>query len=204
MIYDRLDLSRFRWSSLSTVLVVVDFLVVAIGAVVGSPWAVWAGLLSGLSACCLAARDKGHRGNLIHAVLPLFVLVRPPFAADLHLIGALQSWTTVVASKILHQVGILHFRSGNVIELADKSLLVEEACSGIQSLFAVVFAGVVVIALRRRRLLHGLMLLPFTFLWAAVFNVLRVLAIAIAWENYQMDLSAGTTHTVLGLSLIHI
>ena len=130
------------------------------------------------------------------------MLLRLPFAADLQLIGWLQSITTRLASKVMHQLGIVHFRSGNVLELSDKSLLVEEACSGIQSLFAVIFVALVIVALKRRRLVHGLLLLPFAFLWAAACNVLRVLTIAVAWTHYDIDLSEGTAHTVLGYVIL--
>ena len=204
LIYDRLDTTRFRWNLACTALVVADLSLVAAGVVLRSPWPVWAGLLLGATACGLAARDKGYRGNLIHAVLPLLVLLRPPFAGDLQLIGWLQRTTTVVASKVLHRLGIVHFRSGNVLELPEKRLLVEEACSGIQSLFAVIFVALVIIALQRRRLVHGLLLLPFAFLWAAAFNVLRVLVIAFAWDRHGVDLSTGTSHTILGYVMLAI
>lgn len=202
LIYDRLDKDRFHWNWICTCLVVLDIALVSAAVVVRSPWPVWVGLLCGMTACCLAARDKGYRGSLIHAMLPLLVLLRPPFGADLQLIGWLQTTTTRAASRVLHQLGTAHFRSGNVLELTDKRLLVEEACSGIQSLFAVIFVALAIVALRRRRFVHGLMLLPFAFLWAAAFNILRVLTIAVAWTHYGVDLSTGTAHTILGYVML--
>lgn len=198
LLRERLDLNRFRWSWFCTLLIIVDVALVVLGSLVESSWPVWAGFLCGVSACCLAARDRDHAGSLIHLVLPLLVLLRPPFAADLQLVGWLQKQTTVFASTILHRLSITHFRAGNVLEFPDKTLLVEEACSGIQSLFAVLFVAMFVLTWYRRQPLQAIVLLPMAFFWAGVFNVVRVLTIAIAWHNSQWDLSTGTQHSILG------
>ena len=196
--YDRIDSSRFRWNRLSTALIAIDLLLVVAGVVVASSWPVWLGLCCGASALCLATGDRTQNSSLLYATLPLWILVRPPFSMDLELVGWLQKKTTLIASSILHRLQIVHFRSGNVLEFGNKTLLVEEACSGIQSLFAVLFVAVTVIAFYRRRLIQACALIPFAFLCAAVFNVVRVLCIAIAWNRWQWDLSSGLSHTILG------
>ena len=196
--FERIDRKRFVWTPVCTALVIFDVLMVGAGIAVASSWPVWLGFCSSIAACCLATRELDRSGSLLYLVLPLLILIRPPFAMDLQLVGWLQTKTTWIASAILHRLDIIHFRSGNVLEFADKTLLVEEACSGIQSLFAILFVAAAMIAWQRRRFLQGIVVLPYAFLCAIVFNVVRVLCIAIAWDQFQWDLSSGVSHSILG------
>lgn len=55
----------------------------------------------------------------------------------------LQNWITAGSLHTLHLFGFAAERNGNIIKLADTLVGVEEACSGIRSLTACLFAGVV-------------------------------------------------------------
>jgi exosortase/archaeosortase family protein len=76
--------------------------------------------------------------------------------------------------------------------------MVAEACSGLQSLFTILFLAALVFCLKRRSLIHGLCLLSFGLILSGMMNILRVVTIAVAWEVNGTDLSTGWPHDTLG------
>ncbi len=187
-----------RWTLPAKMLIGIDLVCLSAGYFLNSPWLVVLGLVAGLMALCFANRDAGYNRRCTYlALLPLLV-VRLPLQYDLQVINWLQRVTTAVASTMLHRIGTLHFRDGNVLQLPGKSFMVAEACSGVQSLFTILFIAALVICLKRRSLIHGAVLLASGVMFAGVMNTLRVIAIAVAWDRYSTDLSSGVFHDVLG------
>ncbi len=88
---------------------------------------------------------------------------------------------------------------GNVLEFPGKRFLVEEACSGVQSLFTMLFLAIVITVGYRRKLFHTLLVLISAAFFAGVMNVLRVVAISVAWSSDQYDLSVGWQHEAIGI-----
>lgn len=134
-------------------------------------------------------------------LIPL-ILVTPPRGLDIDVIFWLQKNTTWLASRMLEGLGHLHLRRGNIIELVNKELLVEEACSGVQSLFTVLFLALFIICLQRRRILHAALLIPAGFLLAGTMNIFRVVVIAVAWQQWQLDITEGWKHDALGYTAL--
>lgn len=88
--------------------------------------------------------------------------------------------------------------AGNVLEFPGKRLLVEEACSGVQSLFAVVAAMAAYLVWQRRPWSIAALVLPAAVAAALVMNLARVTAIALAQHGLGLDLSGGWPHEALG------
>ncbi|MCA9077163.1 MAG: exosortase U [Planctomycetaceae bacterium] len=128
----------------------------------------------------------------------LWVLLPPPLGYDLALIARLQSWTSARASEILDLLSIDHLMSGNVLTMANTTFFVDEACSGVHSLFALVGYTAVFVVYSRRGLRRSLLLLAATIPWALFLNVIRIVTIAIGHSRFQIDLSTGWLHEVLG------
>lgn len=186
------------WNWPAKTLICLDLLCLVAGCVLFSPWFFTVGLLCCLAAWCLASQDEGYHRSLFYlAVLPL-TAIRLPLNYDEPVIMWLQRVTTSMASGILHRTGMLHFREGNVLNFPGKSFMVEQACSGVQSLFTILFLAALVFCLKRRSFLHGLCLLSFGLILSGMMNILRVVAIAVAWELDSIDLSGGWPHDTLG------
>ncbi len=187
-----------RWTLPAKMLIGIDLVCLSAGFFLNSPWLAVLGLVAGLIAFCFANRDTGYDRRCTYlALLPLLV-VRLPLQYDLQVISWLQRVTTAVASTTLHRLGTLHFRDGNVLQLPGKSFMVAEACSGVQSLFTILFIAALVICLKRRSMIHGSVLLACGVIFAGVMNTLRVITIAVAWDRYSTDLSSGVFHDILG------
>ena len=142
---------------------------------------------------------KDGRARSLLTLWPLLFLVLPlPLNLDTSLTQWLQFRSSELSSYSLDLFRIPHALFGNVIELKENKLFVEQACSGVQSLFTVIFISLlVVVGFRRSPILIPLYLLA-AILWAGFMNVVRIVAIAIAQEWYAFDLSHGMPHDILG------
>ena len=157
-----------------------------------------AGMMSLLLAIARSLPDVEIKSSLGYLIILPLITFRPPWNYDLTAIQWLQRVTTSIASQLLNFFGYLHLRTGNVLEFPGKRFMVEEACSGVQSLFTLLFLATLIICGYRRRWLHGLIVMATAAGLAGVMNVLRVCAVAIAWDAAQIDLSSGWQHDMLG------
>ena len=187
-----------QWNWLTKLFIGLDLACLLAGCVLFSPWFFTVGLLCCLAAWCLASQDDGYQRSLLYlAALPL-VAIRLPLNYDEPVIMWLQRVTTAVTSGVLHRTGMLHYREGNVLNFPGKSFMVEEACSGVQSLFTILFLATLVFCLKRRSFVHALCLLSFGLILSGMMNILRVVTIAVAWDVDAIDLSKGWPHDTLG------
>ncbi len=187
-----------RWTILGKALIAADICCLAYGYYKPSPWFAALGLVASATAWALSYRDAGYSRSLSYLGLLLLLVIRLPLLYDEAVIQWLQRITTSISSKTLNRLGLLHVREGNLIEFPGKKFLVEEACSGVQSLFTILFLAALVICLKRRSVIHGIALLASGILFAGIMNVTRVVTIAAAWDVYAIDLSLGWMHDVLG------
>ena len=128
--------------------------------------------------------------------------VRPPLGLDLDLIFALQSVATRWSSRVLDLLGVFHVAAGHVIELADRRLLVEEACSGIYSLFVALTATLFYVLWVRRGWLTSLLLFAAAAAWVMVGNVFRIVTTAVLWSRWGVDINSGWKHELFGLLVL--
>ncbi|MEZ6131852.1 MAG: exosortase/archaeosortase family protein [Planctomycetaceae bacterium] len=191
-----------RWDLLCTLLVILDLLLLAGGIWKTSPLAVYSGALLLCLAVCRACVDAEYECSLSYLFLLPLITLRPPLLYDEKVIHWLQSVTTRVGSLLLNHAGFLHLREGNILQFPGKRFLVEEACSGVQSLFTVLFLACLIICGYRRRWLHAAVVLASGFAVAGLMNVLRICAISVAWSEFQWDLSIGWQHDALGYAAL--
>jgi exosortase/archaeosortase family protein len=103
---------------------------------------------------------------------------------------------------MLDVVGVRHLHQGNVIELPGHRMFVDEACSGVNSLFVLFAATAVFVVAANRPLVWSALLLATSVFWAAVANTVRVTTIASAQSRYDVDLSSGWQHQTLGFTTV--
>ena len=198
LLYSRRRPGAFQWDHFNSLLVAGDLVCLSAGVALPSPWLVCFGLLLVLLVVCRSFFDVGYQSSLAYLILLPLITLRLPGNYDLDLIQWLQRVTTSVASELLNFVGVLHLRLGNVLEFPGKRFLVEEACSGVQSLFTLLFLAVLIICGYRRRLLHAIVVLATALCVAGVMNTLRVCTVAVAWSRFGSDLSSGWQHDTVG------
>ena len=74
------------------------------------------------------------------------VLTMPlPKTWDDRVTGPLQSFATTISEAVFEALGWVVVRQGNVLQLPGLKLLVEDACSGIHSLYALIALAAVLV-----------------------------------------------------------
>ena len=128
---------------------------------------------------------------LLASVVPLPAIVYNNLSAPLQLLAS------SAAVNLVQVVGISVHREGNVIQLANTSLGVAEACSGLRSLASLLVSALLLGYLDCRRFRTKAVLLAASIPIAVLFNVLRVGGTAVLAE-YNADLATGFYHAGAG------
>jgi exosortase len=128
---------------------------------------------------------------LLATMVPLPVLVYNAIAAPLQLLASR------LATDLAQMLGVSIFRDGNVIHLATTSLGVEEACSGLHSLPALVVGALLLGFLANATILGRILLLAISVPLAIAVNVLRVTGTAIL-ADYRPEFAEGFYHSFSG------
>lgn len=187
---------------LTILLLAASFILLALGLLLWSPW------LAGIAALlCVAGLAWGSGGwRALQAVFPTLLLlctfIPPPLALDARLMVALRGLAVQWSSRLLDFLGVVHSLSGNVIDLPQRQLLVEEACSGINSVLLTLATCVFFIFWRRRSLWRLLICLPFVFAGVLLGNVVRICFGAWLQFYYHHDILSGWRHETVGLILL--
>ncbi|MCE2750944.1 MAG: exosortase U [Pirellula sp.] len=167
----------------------------------GSPWLSHFVAIMLVGTWALLARP-GLSVLRVVGICGLLVVTLPaPLGWDKRLISGLQSFSSIACSRLMDLTNIVHVRRGNIIEVPSKPLFVEEACSGVDSQYALMAVAGVLLLLGRAHWWVSLVTILTVPIWAILGNLLRIYLIVIGLEWFGIDLSHGTTHTFLGLGV---
>lgn len=137
-------------------------------------------------------------------ILLLLITVRLPVSMDQQLIHNLQAASSTSASHLLDLTGIPHLATGNVIEIKPGKLFVEEACSGVDSFYALGAVALMLAIWQRRGFIVNLLTIAAVPLWAWFGNVVRLYVLTYLYNNWGWNLTEGWQHTVLGLVIFSL
>lgn len=167
----------------------------------GSPWLAHVVAIMLVGTWALLARPVLSVLRVVGICGLLVVTLPAPLGWDKRLISGLQSFSSFACSRLMDLTNIVHVRRGNIIEVPSKPLFVEEACSGVDSQYALMAVAGVLLLLGRAHWWVGLVTILTVPIWAILGNLLRIYLIVIGLEWFGIDLSHGTTHTFLGLGV---
>jgi exosortase len=188
-------------SATAMAMLVVNLTLQLAGFLLHSSWLIEFSLLlffvTSLYAC------GGWRG--VYACWPsvgLVALCVPvPFGFDNDVVLWLRNVTTALGSDVLNFLEMPHLRYGNTLQVEDRKLFVEEACSGINSLFSTFCFILIWAGVSRLRLVETILLLAAAFGWVLVANTLRVVLVAVGISWWDVDLSVSWHYEILGSSV---
>lgn len=136
-------------------------------------------------------RALGFPLLLLATMVPLPVMFYNSVAAPLQL------FASNAATQIVEALGVTVFRDGNIIQLAGISLGVAEACSGLNSLSALVVGSILLGFLSCSRAVSRAALIAISVPMAIGVNVLRVAGTAILADHNQ-EFAMGFYHAFSG------
>lgn len=129
---------------------------------------------------------------LLLSAIPLPVILYNKLAAPLQLLAS------TVATNVLHMASIPVFQDGNVIHLAESSLGVAEACSGLRSISSLAVMGLLLGYFQDKGLFRSLLLVALSVPIAIFVNVFRVTGTAFLVEYGDVSLAMGFYHSFAG------
>lgn len=133
------------------------------------------------------------------AFLLLLVITPPPGDLDIVLTTRLQRLSVVIASRTLDMFDIYHVVNQNTLEVDGQRFLVEEACSGIQSLFSILAFTLFYAIWNHRGFWRTGLLLAGAISFDLSLNVFRICLGVIAKITGDIDLLNGWPHEILGI-----
>lgn len=136
-------------------------------------------------------RTLGFPLLLLATMVPLPVMFYNSVAAPLQL------FASDMATQLVQALGVTVLRDGNIIQLAGISLGVAEACSGLNSLSALVVGSILLGFLSCSRVMSRVALVAISVPMAIGVNVLRVAGTAILADHNQ-ELAMGFYHAFSG------
>ncbi len=189
---------------LNSVALATSFFVFVLGVAINSRLAVTASAI--LTLGCLLHRAFGWRqsGEWLPPWMLLWLVVPPPSGLDYQLITWLQRQTASAASLCLDVLGYDHLMTGVILEVPNAKFFVDEACSGVHSLVALLAATCLYVVWGRRPTLSTIVLLISAMCWAGFGNILRIVTITVAHEQWDVDLTSGWQHDALGMATFAI
>lgn len=164
----------------------------------GSPWAAYAGALVTLVALLYGAGGRANVARFGPALVMLLVILRPPLNLDKAAIQKLQQATAHAAGAALDVFNVTYVRAGNVIEIPGRRLFVEEACSGVNSLFSALACTVFYLLWTRRHSFVWFVLLLSLPFWVLTANAGRITLVALLRYHWGIAADVGWRHDFLG------
>jgi exosortase len=160
-------------------------------------WISRTAFLVSLAGCIVATYGFQMIRALAYPLSTLILMITPPTFVFERLTLDLQLLASRVGESCLELMGYSVLREGNILELVGTKLSVEEACSGIRSLFAIFFMCVLYNYFFVRGNFMRALLLVMAVPIAILGNVGRIIATGVA-SQYNQQLIRGTAHEAFG------
>jgi exosortase len=135
--------------------------------------------------------------SLAFPLILLLTMVPPPVIVYNAAAAPLQLLASRIAADLAQFVGVSIYRDGNIIHLANTSLGVAEACSGLHSLSALIVASLLLGFLENGSLWARVMVVVLSIPLAIAVNVLRVTGTAIL-ADFHSEFALGYYHAFSG------
>lgn len=168
-------------------------------------WSPWLGAIASLLAAASLLYAYGGKhllGKMAPALVMVVTIIPPPLGLGDRLTLWLRSVATVLSSRVLDMLGIVHAVSGNLIDLPQRRLLVEEACSAINSVVFVTSFTVFFLLWQRRRAPAFFVCIPIMLIFVVAGNIFRISLGAWILVHSGIDLLTGWKHELLSIVLV--
>lgn len=184
---------------LRSALIRTALLLLLAATLIASPWLCGVSAMFMLMGIIYCVGGPENAKKALPAWLVLWMMVPLPLRIDHNLILSLQHTATRFSSGLLDLLGYRHVVDGVVLRLPTRIYQVEEACSGIQSLFSAMFCTGVYLVLNRAGMLRSLIVLAGAFFWVLAANISRIAAVVALKESFGLPVDEGFYHASLGV-----
>ncbi len=202
--WPRSEAVPFFGSTKSNFLLVVGMVCGVLGTLLVSPWLAYASVVFFVTSFLERTSDEKAPGRLTSLVAPLAVLLIPPFGfdfenvqGDLTIISAGNTIASSVSSDLMDLVGLIHNQTGTRVVLPNVFFDTMAIGNGVFSVYTLLILTGIFIALQRRPLLHGVLLLVSAWGWWFIFQAIAILVFALGYSAFSLDWYNGETNVVI-------
>jgi exosortase len=135
-------------------------------------------------------------------ILPVLInfMARPlPESFVPKLFYPFQVYAAKISAWVLSALDVPIYLSGNIIEIPGMRLLVEEACSGMRSMMALLTVALIIVYLFKRPFIAQVLIVILSVIIAIVLNVFRVTLTGVLAHFYDPKSATGFFHSFSGL-----
>jgi exosortase len=140
---------------------------------------------------------SGRMKKLAFPFILLATMVPLPAIVYNSLSNPLQLLSSTIATSLAQQLGVSLYREGNIIHLANVSLGVAEACSGLHSLSALMIGSLLLGFVQNSGIVGRILLLLISVPLAIAVNVIRVTGTALL-ADVRLEYAMGYYHAFSG------
>jgi len=147
----------------------------------------------------LLALGKDFLRHLMFSILFLLFMIPLPLIAIANLSFKLKIFAAQISTIIINKIGIPAIRDGSVIKTAHSYLVVEDPCSGIRSLIALIALGALISYFSKVSKPKKAVLFLSSIPIAVSSNIIRIVSLSLVSEMYGAKLATGLFHTIMGV-----
>lgn len=159
----------------------------------------WFAFFPVIIACFFLVFGKAVALSVAFPIGLLFMAKPLPDSLVVRIFWPLQVFAAQVSTATLKLFNVPVYLSGNIIEIPSMKLLVEEACSGMRSVMAMLTLALIVIYFIELRLVSKILMVCVAVLVAVALNVFRVASTGLLAHFYDPKTATGFFHTFSGL-----
>lgn len=178
--------------------------VFAIAILLRSPWLATVGAILSCGSLFLRSASSTNVRGLLAAWALLWLLLPMPMGIDDSFRQLMQANCSSISSRILDFIGINHLMYGNVLMANGERYFVDDACSGMRSLVAMIAIVSIYVVAMRRSIVPTLGMLSLTFVACFAMNAVRITSVILLDPKVAADLSSGWAHEAFGLGIFAV
>ena len=152
-----------------------------------------------LMSMVLMLLGKGYLKKLLFPILFLGFMVPLPMVVIANLSFRLKLFAAQISTFIINRLGVPAIREGSVIRTMHSTLMVEDPCSGIRSLVALIALGALMAYFsnisKSRKTILFLSSIPI----AISTNIIRIISLSLVSEIYGEKYATGLFHDTMGI-----
>ncbi len=137
--------------------------------------------------------------ELLFPLLFLIFMIPLPSVAIVNLSFKLKIFAAQISTFIINKLGVPAIREGSVIKTMHSYLMVEDPCSGIRSLIALISLGALMAYFSNISKTKQAILFLSSIPIAIGTNVIRIVALSLASEMYGAKFATGWFHNTMGV-----
>lgn len=158
-------------------------------------------LVSSLSSLVLYVYGKNVFNMIRFPLLFLFFMIPVPESVVGLISFPLQTYATIISTKIIHIFDIPVYREGHMLYFAQTQLEVAEACSGIHSISAMLMLSVIFVHQMEKTTFYRIIIVLSSVVIAFICNIMRVSGTGILAHFFGAGVASGFLHEFSGMAV---